>query len=391
MATPEFDIIIYGSTGYTGRLVAEYLDQHYGNRDDGPKWAMAGRSQEKLEAVRDEIGAPADTPLVVADADDMASLEAMCHRTKVVLTTVGPYQLYGDNLVAACVTTGTDYADLSGEPAWMAEKIAEHEENAKKSGARICFSSGFDSIPFDLGVLMTQKEAQKRWGMPAPKIRGRVRAMAGTFSGGTAASLGATMKAMAKNPSLINVMRSPFALTPGFEGPSQPSGMIPAYEKDLDKWAAPFVMAPINTKNVHRTNFLLGHPYGEDFQYDEMMLTSPGDAGKKMAEAATEMMKNPFGAKPPKPGEGPSKEERENGFYDVLFVADMPDGESLHYSVKGKYDPGYGSTSRMLSETGIALTESDAPGGIGTPGSFLGEALVKRLEEHADLKFTAEN
>nr|WP_298931321.1 saccharopine dehydrogenase NADP-binding domain-containing protein [uncultured Erythrobacter sp.] len=391
MATPEFDIIIYGSTGYTGRLVAEYLDQHYSGRDDGPKWAMAGRSQEKLEAVRDEIGASADTPLVVADADDMASLEAMCHRTKVVLTTVGPYQLYGDNLVAACVKTGTDYADLSGEPAWMAEKIAEHEENAKKSGARICFSSGFDSIPFDLGVLMTQKEATKRWGKPAPKIRGRVRAMAGTFSGGTAASLGATMKAMAKNPSLINVMRSPFALTPGFEGPNQPSGMIPSYEKDLDKWAAPFVMAPINTKNVHRTNFLLGHPYGEDFQYDEMMLTSPGDAGKKMAEAATEMMKNPFGAKPPKPGEGPSKEERENGFYDVLFVADMPDGESLHYSVKGKYDPGYGSTSRMLSETGIALTQSDAPGGIGTPGSFLGEALVNRLEEHAELKFTAEN
>ncbi|MBV7258881.1 saccharopine dehydrogenase family protein [Erythrobacter crassostreae] len=395
MATPkaktEFDIIIYGSTGYTGRLVAEYLDKHYSGRDDGPKWAMAGRSQDKLEAVRDEIGAPADTPLVVADADDMASLEAMCHRTKVVLTTVGPYQLYGDNLVAACVKTGTDYADLSGEPAWMAEKIEQHEADAKKSGARICFSSGFDSIPFDLGVLMAQKEATKRWGKPAPSIRGRVRAMAGTFSGGTAASLGATMKAMAKNPKLINVMRSPFALTPGFEGPSQPSGMIPSYEKDLDKWAAPFVMAPINTKNVHRTNFLLGHPYGEDFKYDEMMLTSPGDAGKKMAEAATEMMKNPFGAKPPKPGEGPSKEERENGFYDILFVADMPDGESLHYSVKGKYDPGYGSTSRMLSETGIALTQSDAPGGIGTPGSFLGEALVKRLEEHAELTFTAEN
>ena len=391
MATPEFDIIIYGSTGYTGRLVAEYLDQHYASRDDGPKWAMAGRSQEKLEAVRDEIGAPADTPLVVADADDPASLEAMCRRTKVVLTTVGPYQLYGDNLIAACVKTGTDYADLSGEPAWMAEKIAAHEADAKTSGARICFSSGFDSIPFDLGVLMAQKEAVKRWGKPAPKIRGRVRAMAGTFSGGTAASLGATMKAMAKNPKLINVMRDPFALTPGFAGPSQPSGMIPAYEKDLDKWAAPFVMAPINTKNVHRTNFLLGHPYGEDFKYDEMMLTSPGDAGKKMAEAATEMMKNPFGSKPPKPGEGPTKEARENGFYDILFVADMGDGESLHYGVKGKYDPGYGSTSRMLSETGIALTENDAPGGIGTPGSFLGEALVKRLEEHAELTFTAEN
>ncbi len=393
--TRDFDIIVFGATGYTGRLVAEYLANHYGDRDDGPKWAMAGRSLDKLETVRDAIGAPADIPLVVADADDAADLEKMCRRTKVVLTTVGPYQLYGDKLLAACVKTGTDYADLCGEPAWMAEKIAQHEDDAKKTGARICFSSGFDSIPFDLGVLMTQKLAKERWGKPAPRIRGRVRAMKGTFSGGTAASLGATMKAAAKNPRLINVLRDPFALTPGFDGPDQPSGMIPRHEKDLDKWAAPFVMAPINTKNVHRTNFLLGHPYGEDFRYDEMMLTSPGDAGRKMAEAATEMMKNPFGAKPPKPGEGPSKEERETGFYDVLFVAekdaDNGGGETLHYAVKGRYDPGYGSTSRMLSETGIALANSDGPGGIGTPGSFLGEDLVRRLEEHAELTFAAES
>ena len=391
MSDTDFDIIVYGATGYTGRLVAEYLDQHYGGRDDAPKWAMAGRSQEKLEAVRDEIGAPADTPLVVANADDPADLEVMCARTKVVLTTVGPYQLYGDKLVAACVKTGTDYADLCGEPAWMAEKIAEHNEAAKASGARICFSSGFDSIPFDLGVFMTQKAAKERFGASSSKIRGRVRAMAGTFSGGTAASLGATMKATAKNPTLINTLRNPFALTEGTEGPSQPTGMIPIYEPDLDKWAAPFVMAPINTKNVHRTNFLLGHPYGQDFQYDEMMLTSPGEAGKKMAEAAVEMMKNPFGAKPPKPGEGPSQEERENGFYDVLFVADGPDGESLHLGVKGKYDPGYGSTSRMLTETGIALLHSDAEGGIGTPGAFLGERLVDRLQDHAEIQFAVEN
>ncbi|WP_394730112.1 saccharopine dehydrogenase family protein [Altererythrobacter sp. GH1-8] len=387
----EFDIIVYGATGYTGRLVAEYLSNHYGDRADGPKWAMAGRSLDKLESVRDEIGAPASTPLVVADADDPASLEAMCRRTKVVLTTVGPYQLYGDALVEACVKTGTDYADLCGEPAWMREQIDKHEDAAKESGARICFSSGFDSIPFDLGVLMTQKEARKRTGKPSPRIRGRVRAMKGTFSGGTAASLTATMKAAATNPRIIKILRSSFGLTPGFNGPDQPSGMIPTYEKDLGKWAAPFVMAPINTKNVHRTNFLLGHPYGDDFVYDEMMLTSPGDAGKAAANAVAEMMKNPFGAKPPKPGEGPTKEQRENGYYDVLFVADLPDGETLHYSVKGKYDPGYGSTSRMLAETGIALLSCDKPGGIGTPGSFLGEALVDRLQEHAELTFTAEN
>ena len=394
-ADRPLDIVVYGATGYTGRLVAEYLHQHYGERDDGPEWAMAGRSLSKLQDVRDAIGAPADTQLIVANSDDPASLEAMCEQTKVVLTTVGPYQLYGDALVAACAKTGTDYADLCGEPGWMREKIDQHHEAAKESGARICFSSGFDSIPFDLGVLMLQKHAQEKFGKPAPRVRGRVRAMQGTFSGGTAASLTATMKAVAKNPRLLAVLQSPFGLTPGFEGPDQPGGMVPKYEEDLGKWAAPFIMATINTKNVHRTNFLRGHPYGEDFRYDEMMLTSPGDAGKAAANAVAEMLKNPFGAKPPKPGEGPSKEERENGFYDVLFVGEMEpgqeSGETIRYGVKGKYDPGYGSTSRMLTETGIALLSSDAEGGVGTPGSFLGEALVERLEEHAELSFALED
>ncbi|MDN3646590.1 saccharopine dehydrogenase NADP-binding domain-containing protein [Pontixanthobacter aestiaquae] len=386
----EFDIVVYGATGYTGRLVAEYLVQHYGDRKDAPKWAMAGRNQSKLEDVRDLIGAPKDTPLIVADASDPDSLTDMVQKTKVVLTTVGPYQLYGNELVEACAREGTDYTDLCGEPGWMREMIDKHEDLAKASGARICFSSGFDSIPFDLGVLMLQNEAKAKFGKPAPRVKGRVRAMAGTFSGGTAASLTATMKSIAKNPKLIPILQSSFGLTPGFEGPSQPSGLIPEYDKDLGKWAAPFIMAAINTKNVHRTNFLLGHPYGEDFKYDEMMLTSAGEMGEKAAKAAAEMLKNPFGAKPPKPGEGPTKEERENGFYDVLFIGEMPDGETIHYGVKGKYDPGYGSTSRMITETAIGLLESDADGGIGTPGSFLGEALVKRLEENAELTFAVE-
>ena len=386
----EFDIVIYGATGYTGRLVAEYLSQHYGARPDAPKWAMAGRSEAKLAEVRDLIGAPADSTLIVADADDPASLAAMAERTKVIVTTVGPYQLYGEPLVAACAAAGTDYADLCGEPGWMHEMIARYDAAAKASGAHICFSAGFDSIPFDLGVLMLQNEARARFGKPAPRVRGRVRAMKGTFSGGTAASLTETMKAVAKNPKLISVLNDPFALTPGFSGPRQPGGLIPHYEDDLDKWAAPFIMATINTKNVHRTNFLLGHPYGEDFRYDEMMLTSPGEAGKAAAHAVAEMLKNPFGAKPPKPGEGPSPEERENGHYDVLFVGEMPGGEKLHYGVKGRYDPGYGSTSRMIAETGIALLSCDKPGGVGTPGSFVGEALVKRLQDNAEIAFAVE-
>lgn len=390
MTEREFDIVVYGATGYTGRLVAEHFVREYGGKADAPKWAMAGRSRGKLEEVRREIGAPLDTPLVVADADDAESLEAMCRRTRVVLTTVGPYQLYGDALVAACVKTGADYADLCGEPGWMREQIDRHHEAAKASGARVCFSSGFDSIPFDLGVLMLQKAAVARFGRPAPRVRGRVRAMQGTFSGGTAASLTATMKAVAKNPRLIQILQSPFGLTPGFVGPDQPSGLVPHYEDDLGKWAAPFIMATINVKNVHRTNFLAGFPYGEDFRYDEMMLTSPGEAGRAAAHAVAEMLKNPFGAKPPKPGEGPSKAERESGFYDVLFVGDMPGGETIRYGVKGRYDPGYGSTSRMLGETGMALLACDAPGGIGTPGSFLGEGLVRRLEEHAEISFAPE-
>jgi short subunit dehydrogenase-like uncharacterized protein len=387
----EFDIIVYGATGYTGRLVAEHFVREYAGRGDAPVWAMAGRNRAKLEQVRDEIDAAADTPLIVADAADAASLDDMVGRARVVLTTVGPYQLYGAPLVAACAKAGTDYADLCGEPAWMREMIDAHHETAKRSGSHICFSSGFDSIPFDLGVLMLQKEALARFGKPAPRVRGRVRAMQGTFSGGTAASLTATMKAVAKNPKLIALLQNPYALTPGFEGPDQPLGLVPHYEDDLDRWAAPFIMATINTKNVHRTNFLLDCPYGKDFRYDEMMLTSPGEAGKAAAHAVTEMLKNPFGAKPPKPGEGPSEEEREKGFYDVLFIGEMPDGRTLRYGVKGKYDPGYGSTSRMLAETGIVLLSCERPGGIGTPGSFLGEALVERLRAHAEMGFALES
>jgi short subunit dehydrogenase-like uncharacterized protein len=385
-----FDIVVYGATGYTGRLVAEYLSQHYPT--GGPKWAMAGRSADKLAEVRDLIGAPKDTPLVVANSDDAASMQALTESTRVVITTVGPYQLYGEPLVAACVAAGTDYADLCGEPVWMRQMIDKYHDVAKVSGARISFSSGFDSIPFDLGVLMLQKEAVAKFGKPAPRVKGRVRAMKGTFSGGTAASLKETLKTLAKHPSLVSIMTSSFGLTPGFDGPSQPSGLIPEYDTALESWAAPFVMAAINTKNVHRTNFLLGHPYGTDFRYDEMVLTSPGEMGKQAAEAMVAALKAPFGAGGgPKPGEGPTAEERETGFYDVLFVGEYPDGQTLRYGVRGRYDPGYGSTSRMIAETGIALLECTADGGVSLPGALLGEALVKRLQDHAELTFAVED
>ncbi|MGB5485381.1 saccharopine dehydrogenase family protein [Parasphingorhabdus sp.] len=390
--TREFDVIIYGSTGYTGRLVAEYMTQQYGTAKDAPKWAMAGRSLQKLEEVRDLIGAPKDTPLVVADSDDAASIDMMASRTKVVLTTVGPYQLYGDELVDACVSNGTHYVDLCGEPGWMREMIDKHQKAAEKSGAQICFSCGFDSIPFDLGVLMLQKEMNKRFGKPANRIRGRVRAMEGTFSGGTAASLGATMKALAKNPALVKILASSFGLTPGFKGADQPNMLIPKYDKTIDSWVAPFIMAPINTKNVHRTNMLLDFSYGEDFKYDEMVVTSPGDIGKQAAEMLAKA--NPFGgADAPKPGEGPTKEQRENGHYDLLFLGETADGETASLCVKGDKDPGYGSTCKMIAEAALCLAQDKIKkgGGVWTPGALMGKKLVQRLEDKAGLSFIVES
>ena len=386
--TREFDIIVYGATGFTGRLVAEYLATHYAGRKDAPKWAMAGRSADKLAEVRDLIGAPNDIPLVIADASDPASLDTMAARAKVILTTVGPYQLYGNELVAACVKAGTAYADLCGEPGWMRDMIDEHEAAAKASGARITFSCGFDSIPFDLGVHFLQAEAIKRHGKPAPRVKGRVRKMAGGASGGTIASLTETLKAIAKKPSLALLLKSSFALTPGFEGPSQPTGLIPEYDGATGTWNAPFVMAPINTKNVHRTNFLLGHPWGADLVYDEMVMTTIGDAGKAMAEAMAKA--NPFGESTLQPGEGPSKEERENGFYDILFIGEYADGTTVRASVQGDRDPGYGSTSKMLAETGIALLANKGAGGVWTPGALLGDALIERLTANAGLTFRLE-
>ena len=220
----DFDVIVYGATGYTGRLVAEYIAGAY---PQGVRWAMAGRSLTKLQEVRAELGISADVPLITANADDPASLRAMCERTTVVITTVGPYQLYGSDLVAACAATGTAYVDLCGEPGWMRRMIDAHHEQAKASGARIVFSCGFDSIPFDLGVLTLQEAAIARFGRPAPRVKGRVRTMKGGFSGGTAASLKATMAAAAKDPSLIALLASPFALTPGHKGAHQPTGLIP--------------------------------------------------------------------------------------------------------------------------------------------------------------------
>jgi short subunit dehydrogenase-like uncharacterized protein len=385
----KFGVVVYGATGYTGRLVCEYLNKQYGVNGD-VNWAMAGRSEEKLVQVRDEMGIPSDVPFVIADAENPESVKAMVESTQVILTTVGPYQKYGSDLVRECSETGTDYVDLCGEPAWMHEMIAAHSEAAKASGARIVFSCGFDSVPFDLGIYFLQKASIDKLGKPLSRIKGRVRAMKGTFSGGTLESFRLTMKAAAKNPDLIKVLTNPFSLTESFTGPEQPSGMAPIFDEDLNSWSAPFVMATINTKNIHRSNYLLAHEYGDDFVYDEMMLTGPGDKGESMAKmvAADKSMAND----PMQPGEGPSKESRETGFYDVLFAGSNNDGEVLIASVKGDKDPGYGSTCKMISESAICLLKNldAASGGIWTPASAMGSLLIDRLQENAGLTFQLE-
>ncbi|MBB4359831.1 short subunit dehydrogenase-like uncharacterized protein [Bradyrhizobium sp. CIR18] len=392
MSSAKFDIVVYGATGFTGQLVAEYLAANYKD-DKALTWAMAGRSLDKLKSVRDAIGAPADTPLIVADASDAASLKAMVAQTRSVITTVGPYQFYGEDLLAACIAAGTDYFDLCGEPVWMRQMIDKYDAAAKASGARIVFSCGYDSVPFELGTFFVQEEARRVFGAPAARVKGRVRDMRGTLSGGTAASAKATFDAVAKDLSLVAILNDHFALTPGFTGPKQPKGNRAAYEEDLQSWAAPFMMALINTRNVHRSNMLMGFPYGQDFVYDEMVLTGPGEKGEANAKRVMAVNAEKTGPNAPKPGEGPSKEERDNGLFNLLYVAIAPDGRQVRAGVTGDRDPGYGSTSKMISECAICLLRdaADVPAGFWTPGAAMQHKLIKRLQDNAGLTFTVES
>lgn len=397
------DLIVFGATGFTGRLVAEHLQRSSGV-DVPLRWAMAGRDAGRLAMVRDAIGAPAGLPLRVADAQDRSALRALVRQARAVISTVGPYQLQGTALVEACAEAGTDYLDLCGEPGWMATMIPRLTPPAQDSGARIVFSCGFDSIPFDLGVVFLQDAARQRFGRPLTRVKGRVRVMKGGFSGGTVASLLATVEQMGHDPALRRTMADPFALTPGFAGPRQPHGDGVVYEDDLHAWSAPFVMAPINTKNVHRTNALRGHPWGTDFVYDERQLSGDGRAGQQRARrlARTAWVQNlMLGLAPtrallrtfllPRPGQGPSAHERENGRYELVFSGETDDGRRLLASVSGDRDPGYGSTSKMIAEAARCLIEDvdrrATAGGVWTPGAAMGLALVRRLQARAGLRF----
>ncbi len=400
----EFDLVIFGATGFTGRLVAEYLQL---SGAAGARWAIAGRSLGKLAQVRDALRLPPAVALLQADAGDAAALKALVARTRCVITTVGPYQLYGEPLATACAEGGTDYVDLCGEPLWMARMIDRLAPLAAKSGARIVFSCGFDSIPFDLGVVYLQAEAQRRYGAPLPEVRGRVARLKGTFSGGTFASLMETLEAIRREPALAKTLANPFSLAGGFKGPRQPADQDAAFDDWADAWAGPFVMATINTKNVHRSNALRGHPWGENFVYSEKLLTGrpgQGDKGRRKAFALarlTWLQNLALGFGPTRallrrfvltqPGDGPDQAAREAGRYEVWFTGKSARGQTLRAIVRGDRDPGYGSTCKLISEAALCLVQDvgreATPGGVWTPGSAMGLALVRRLHERAGLSF----
>ena len=377
--TEKLDLIVFGATGFTGKLVCEYLAKTY---DRDISWGIAGRSHEKLNALVTELALD-DTPQFIADVEDKASLDAMASACKVVLNTAGPYAKYGSNVVESCARLGTDHVDLNGEPLWMHEVLKQYEDVARESGARIVFSCGFDSIPTDLGVQFLQEQAQSRFGRPLTRVKGRVKEIKGGASGGSVASFAATMEAIKAKPELFAVLTNAFCLTPGFEGPEQPSGNEKIFEEDLNSWSGPFIMATINNKNLHRSNLLLGHPYGKDFVYDEMQLLGDSADGEGIGQAFEMNMDM-------KPGEGPSIEEQQAGSYEILYIGSNSEGDSLTAIVTGDKDPGYGSTCGMIAEAAICLSQKPKTknGGILTPASAMGAELRDRVQANAGLTFT---
>ena len=400
----DFDIIIQGATGFTGTLVAEYLLRQYG-ADGDIRWAMAGRSEEKLRNVRDGLGAAAsEIELIVADSFDKGALRALASRTRVVLTTVGPYALYGSDLVEACVESGTHYCDLAGEVQWIRKMIDTHHERAKATGAKIVNCCGFDSVPMDIGVWFLQDAAKQKHGAYCKSISMLVKATKGTASGGTLASMMNLIKESRKDRAIARILIHPYSLNPEGEreGPDGRDQQNVVYRDDAKSWTAPFVMAGVNTKVVRRSHALAGYPYGRDFRYDESVMTGRGISGwlKGTIMLAGLGALVFFASFTPtrnllqrfvlaKPGEGPNRELQQTGFYNLMYIGVLPDGTEIRGRVTGDQDPGYGSTSKMLSECAVCLAkdELNAAGGVWTPAAVMARPLIDRLRKNAGLTF----
>jgi len=403
----QFDLIVFGATSFVGEILCRYLCNQYGT-DGEVKWAAAGRSPEKLEKLRSSLGTGASSlPLLTADAGDESSLNSLCEQTRVIVSTVGPYALYGEPLVKVCAATGTDYCDLTGEVQWVERMITRYQGQAGKTGARIVPSCGFDSIPSDMGVWHLQNAARARFGQPCETIRMRVKAMRGGASGGTVASMLNITKEASKSPELRKALANPYLICPQGHGfkTRQHNVTLPEFDPDSKQWAAPFIMAGINTRVVHRSNALSGKAYGENFRYDESMLMGRGTSGRLKAtgfvlglgaflagaaiKPARWMMENFI---LPKPGEGPDPEAQARGFYDIRFYGRTVDGDTIHTKVTGDRDPGYGSTSKILAQAALSLafdiTKEEKGGGFWTTATVFDQRFIERLEKNAGLTFS---
>ncbi|MEQ8860583.1 MAG: saccharopine dehydrogenase NADP-binding domain-containing protein [Pseudomonadales bacterium] len=405
MSDREFDVIVWGATGFTGRLVAAHLLERFGASSNF-RWALGGRSEARLDEVRAGLGEQAaQVPLVLGDADDQAQLDVIAARTRVVCSAVGPYALHGSKMVAACVHHGTHYCDLTGEVHWMRRMIDSHHQRARETGARIVHTCGFDSIPSDLGTWFLQQEMQRRFGAPAAAVKLRVREMRGGFSGGTIASMLNMMDEAQGDPGIRQVLDDPYGLNPegersGLDGPER---SLPEYDGDVGAWVTPFVMAAINTKVVRRSNALFGYDYGRDFRYDEGMVMPFGpwgfplaaslSAGSAAASAAASVgaLRRLITPMLPRSGQGPSEQARAAGGYVIDLIGKGSTGgdADLRVTIRGRGDPGYASTSRMLGEAATCLAQDDlrSEGGVLTPAVAMGEALLARLPLHADVTF----
>ncbi len=405
MSDSKFDIIVYGATSFVGQIITRYMHEAFA--DGSIRWAIAGRSAAKLKQVSDEVGLEGIERLV-ADASDEAALKALCERTGVVMSTVGPYALYGDTLVKVCVETGTHYCDLTGEPQWIRKMQQRHEAAAKESGARIVHCCGFDSIPSDLGVHFLQRRAYEKYGEACDDIAMRVVKMKGGASGGTIASMINMVKEASADADLRRELKDPYSLCPpdhGFTAHQRDIGV--EYDERLGQWIAPFVMAAINTRVVHRSNALSAASYGQQFLYEEATATGEGAKGKRGARfvsAGMGAMMVAMAVPPvrwllektvlPKPGDGPSPKEQLEGRFDLVFLGKTPSGRTIRTRVTGDRDPGYGSTAKMLSQAAACLAKDipdEVPGGFWTPATLMGDALIERLTAHAGLTFELQN
>lgn len=404
MTDKTFDIVVYGATSFVGQIMTRYMHAQFG--DGSIRWAIAGRSQDKLQKLSETIGL-SGIEMLVADASDEAALEAICARTRVVVSTVGPYALYGNTLVKVCAASGTHYCDLTGEPQWIRKMQARHESAARKSGAWIVHCCGFDSIPSDLGVHFLQQHASRQFGQACNRINMRVAEIRGGASGGTIASMINMVKEASGDADLRRQLEDPYSLCPpghGFSARQREVKM--AYDDDYKSWIAPFIMAAINARVVHRSNALSHNSYGADFLYEEAMVTGAGGAGKRAARAISWgmtglmlgllvppirwLLENHI---LPKPGEGPSEHAQLTGGYDLVFLGTTPDGNKIRCRVTGDRDPGYGSTAKMLAQAAACLAR-DVPestaGGFWTPATLMGDKLITRLQAHAGLTFELE-